>query len=45
MHSSIKYTSPVVASIAGKILKNRQYSPEVKSIAGSALAQAKPKGK
>lgn len=40
-----KQTSPTVASIASKILKDDRYSDAAKSAAGSAMAQAKPKAK
>lgn len=40
-----KHTSQLVASIAGKILRSKQYGAAVKSIAGSALAQAGSKRK
>ena len=37
-----KQTSKSVATKASKILKDGRYSKESKSVAGSALAQAKP---
>jgi hypothetical protein len=40
-----KVTSPKVASTASKILKDGRYSDSSKSVAGSALSQAKPKRK
>lgn len=43
--SSKKVTSSNVASTASKILKDGRYSDAAKSVAGSALAQAKPKKK
>jgi len=39
----IKRTSNRVASIAGRILQDKKSSRSAKSVAGSALAQAKPK--
>lgn len=39
----IKRTSNRVASIAGHILQDKKSSKSAKSVAGSALAQAKPK--
>ena len=41
--ANTKQTSPRVASKAAKILKDNRYSPKSKSVAGSALAQTKPK--
>lgn len=38
-------TSPKVAKIASKILKNKQSSKDSKSVAGSALTQTKDKPK
>lgn len=38
-----KQTSPKVASMAAKILNDNRYSSKSKSVAGSALAQTKPK--
>jgi len=43
--SSNKVTSPSVASKASKILQDNRYSAASKSVAGSALAQAKSKPK
>ena len=43
--SSSKVTSPKVASKAAKALTDGRSSARTKSIAGSALAQAKNKGK
>jgi len=43
--SDKKVTSPKVASTASKILKDGRYSDASKSVAGSALAQAKAKRK
>ena len=40
-----KQTSSAVASKASKILRDGRYGAASKSVAGSALAQAKPKGK
>ena len=37
-----KQTSKPVASKAGKILKDGRYGKNVKSVAGSALAQTRP---
>lgn len=39
--SSRKVTSSKIASTASKILRNGRYSKASKSVAGSALAQAK----
>ncbi|WP_197277526.1 hypothetical protein [Bacillus sp. FJAT-27245] len=44
-NSTKKVTSPKVASTASKILKDGRYSSASKSVAGSALAQTKSKGK
>lgn len=38
-----KQTSPAVATKASKILTDNRYSPKSKSVAGSALSQARPK--
>lgn len=38
-----KQTSAAVASKASKILTSNRYSSSAKSVAGSALSQAKPK--
>lgn len=43
MAKNLKQTSKKVASIAGKILRDSRYSKNSKSVAGSALAQTKPK--
>jgi hypothetical protein len=43
--SSKKVTSSKVASTASKILKDGRFSEASKSVAGSALAQAKSKSK
>lgn len=43
--SSKKVTSPKVASTASKILTDGRYGKASKSVAASALAQAKPKRK
>ena len=40
-----KQTSQKVASAAGRILRDKKYDKDVKSVAGSALAQAKAKPK
>lgn len=40
-----KQTSPSVASKASKILTDGRYSKTSKSVAGSALSQAKPSKK
>ena len=40
-----KQTSPKVASTASKILNDGRYGSKSKSVAGSALSQAKPKTK
>ena len=42
--SSGKVTSPKVATKASKALRDGRSSPRTRSIAGSALAQAKGKG-
>lgn len=42
MAKNIKQTSKSVASKASKILKDRRYGKDSKSVAGSALAQTKP---
>ena len=41
--ANTKQTSQKVASKAAKILNDNRYSPKSKSVAGSALAQTKPK--
>lgn len=38
-----KQTSPSVATKASKILTDNRYSAKSKSVAGSALSQARPK--
>ena len=38
-----KQTSPSVARTASKILTDKRYSDKAKSVAGSALAQTRPK--
>lgn len=43
--STKKVTSPSVATIASKILQDNRYSDASKSVAGSALAQARSKKK
>lgn len=40
-----KQTSRRVASIASKVLRDNRFSKASKTLAGSALAQAKPKTK
>jgi hypothetical protein len=40
-----KSTSSKVASEASKILQDKRFSDQSKSVAGSALSQKKPKGK
>ena len=40
-----KQTSPKVASTAGRILRSKKHGKDVKSVAGSALVQAKAKPK
>lgn len=46
MARNTKQTSKKVASTAGKILKDGRYGRKAKSVAGSALSQARPgKGK
>lgn len=40
-----KQTSRVVATTASKIMTDKRYSPNAKTVAGSALAQAKPAAK
>jgi len=41
MAENKKQTSPRVARIASRILRSSKYSKAAKSVAGSALAQAK----
>lgn len=43
--SAKKVTSPKVASQASKALRDGRSSPRTRSIAGSAVSQAKGKGK
>ena len=43
MASNEKQTSARVATQASQILRNGRYGSKVKSVAGSALAQTKPK--
>ena len=38
-----KQTSPEVASVASKIMRDGRYSKDSKRVAGSALSQTKPK--
>lgn len=45
MAKNSKQTSRRVASTASKILHDGRYSKASKSVAGSALAQTKPRGK
>ncbi|MDB8711980.1 hypothetical protein [Mediterraneibacter gnavus] len=45
MPKNAKQTSKAVASTAGKILRDGRYGKAVKSVAGSALAQARPRKK
>lgn len=40
-----KQTSATVAKKASQILRDNRYSPKSKSVAGSALSQAKPSRK
>ena len=40
-----KQTSKRVASTASKVLRDGRYGKDSKSVAGSALSQAKPRGK
>ena len=42
MAKNTRQTSKAVASKASKILRDRRYSSNAKSVAGSALAQTKP---
>jgi len=44
MAKNSKQTSKSVASKASKILRDNRYSKTSKSVAGSALAQAKSRG-
>ncbi|UWP68016.1 hypothetical protein [Subdoligranulum variabile] len=43
--ANTKQTSKTVASKASSILRGKQYSAKSKSVAASALAQTKSKGK
>lgn len=43
MAKNAKQTSRKVASTASKVLRNGRYGKAAKSVAGSALAQTKPK--
>lgn len=45
MAKNSKQTSKAVATKASRILKDGRYSKTSKSVAGSALAQAKSRGK
>lgn len=45
MAKNTKQTSSKVATKASKVLKDNRYSKTAKSVAGSALAQTKPKPK
>lgn len=45
MAKNIKQTSRPVASKASKVLRDGRYSKISKSVAGSALSQARPKKK
>lgn len=45
MARNSKQTSKAVASKASKILKDGRYGKDSKSVAGSALAQTKPRKK
>lgn len=45
MAKNIKQTSKIVASKASKILKDDRYGKDSKFVAGSALAQTKPRKK
>jgi hypothetical protein len=45
MAQNKKQTSPSIASTASNILKDGRYSKASKSVAASALAQAKPSKK
>ena len=42
MAKNTKQTSKAVASKASKILRDRRYGTNAKTVAGSALAQTKP---
>lgn len=45
MAKNSKQTSKRVASTASKILRDGRYGKDFKSVAASALAQTKPRGK
>lgn len=45
MAKNSKQTSKAVATKASRILKDGRYSKTSRSVAGSALSQAKPSGK
>lgn len=45
MAKNTKQTSSKVATKASKVLRDNRYSKTSKSVAGSALAQTKPKPK
>lgn len=45
MANNKKQTSKAVAAKASQILRDNRYSGKAKSVAGSALAQAKPNSK
>lgn len=45
MAKNSKQTSKAVASKASKVLRDNRYGKTSKSVAGSALAQARPKKK
>lgn len=44
MSQNSKNTSKRVASIAGRVLRDKHYSAQIKSLAASALAQTKRVG-
>ena len=44
VNRNTKKTSKRVASIAGRVLKDKHYSAQIKSLAASALAQTKRVG-
>lgn len=45
MSKNTKQTSKVVAQKASKVLRDNRYSKTAKAVAGSALAQTKPRKK
>ena len=45
MSNDNKKTSKAVASKAGQILRDKRYGDKVRSVAGSALVQTRPKPK